>query len=622
MKITQIFLLFICVICVNLRPIFEGGCHLTFEIGLTLTIIAVASHLFATEKLRVDVIAMLVLITVGLTGLVSADEMFSGFSNPAVITVWAVYIVSGALFRTGVADFLGEQIIKLAGNSEPRLVAVIMLTCGTMSAFMNNIGAAAVLLPAVAGISRQAKIPLSRLLIPLSFSSLMGGNMTLIGTPPNVLATSMLAERGFETFSFFDFAPMGIIVFLTGILYMTFFGRHLLPQRKTADEGSDTYRYRDYVSEITVHEESEVRGKTLQEIRFGADYDLTVLFVIKDGDMQAAPHRNTRIDVGDLLIVEGQLDNLLEAREKLKVDVEEEKGLALETFEDSDTDFAIVEATVAPRSPIAGRTLRDMQFRDRYGFTVVALRRHGEVITQRLRDVRIEFGDTLLLKGPAYRLVNLRQGNEFLLLEPVDRETRRQNKAWLSVAIMGLVLLLTTVVGLHISVSMVIGSVLVVVTRCVTMDEAYQSIEWRSIFLIAGMLPLGIAMENTGTARFLAEGMVNYLGVWGPLAVLAGIYIMASLITEPMSNAAATVLIVPIAIDIALGLGADPRPFVLATVIACSTSFLTPVGHQANVLVFGPGDYRFFDFTKVGLPLNVCIFVVTMIFLPILWPLA
>ena len=601
--------------------IYGGGCHLTFEIGLTLTIIAVAIILFATEKLRVDVIAMLVLITVGLTGLVSAEEMFSGFSNPAVITVWAVYIVSGALFRTGVADFLGEQIIKLAGHSEPRLVAVIMLTCGTMSAFMNNIGAAAVLLPAVAGISRQAKIPLSRLLIPLSFSSLMGGNMTLIGTPPNVLATSLLAERGFETFSFFDFAPMGIIVFLTGILYMTFFGRHLLPQRKTADEGADAYRYQDYVSEITVHEDSEVRGKTLQEIRLGADYDLTVLFVIKDGQMQTAPHRNTRIDVGDLLIVEGQLDNLLEAREKLKVDIEEEKGLALETFEDSDTDFAIVEATVAPRSPIAGRTLRDMQFRDRYGFTVVALRRHGEVITQRLRDVRIEFGDTLLLKGPAHRLVNLRQGNEFLLLEPVDRETRRQNKAWLSVAIMGLVLLLTTVVGLHISVSMVIGSVLVVVTRCVTMDEAYQSIEWRSIFLIAGMLPLGIAMENTGTARFLAEGLVSNLGVLGPLAVLAGIYILASLITEPMSNAAATVLIVPIAIDIALGLGADPRPFVLATVIACSTSFLTPVGHQANVLVFGPGDYRFFDFTKVGLPLNVCIFVVTMIFLPILWPL-
>jgi di/tricarboxylate transporter len=594
---------------------------LTFEIGLTLTIIAIAVILFATEKLRVDVIAMLVLITVGLTGLVSTDEMFDGFSNPAVITVWAVYIVSGALFRTGVADFLGEQIIKVAGTSEPRLVAVIMLTCGSMSAFMNNIGAAAVLLPAVAGISRQTKIPLSRLLIPLSFASLMGGNMTLIGTPPNILATSMLAERGFETFSFFDFAPMGIIVFLTGVLYMTFFGRHLLPQRHKANDGADAYRYREYVSEISVHEESAVRGKTLNEIRLGADYDLTVLFVIKDGETQIAPHRNTRVDVGDLLIVEGQLDNLLAAREKLKVDIEEDKGLALETFEEDDGDLAIVEATVAPRSPIAGRTLHDMQFRDTYGFTVVAIRRHGEIITQRLRNVRIGFGDTLLLKGPQHRLVNLRQGNEFLLLEPVDRQTRRQHKAWLSVAIMGLVLVLTTAVGLHISVSMVIGAVLVVLTRCLTMDEAYQSIEWRSIFLIAGMLPLGVAMENTGTALFLAEGMVNNLGVFGPLAVLAGIYIMASLITEPMSNAAATVLIVPIAIDIALGLGADPRPFVLATVIACSTSFLTPVGHQANVLVFGPGNYRFFDFTRVGLPLNICIFVVTMIFLPILWPL-
>jgi di/tricarboxylate transporter len=598
----------------------EGeGKQMTPEIALTLVIILAAIILFATERLRVDVIAMLVLITVGLTGLVTPEEVFNGFANPAVVTVWAVYIVSGALFRTGVADLLGEQIIKVAGKSEIRLVAVIMITCGTMSAFMNNIGATAVLLPAVAGISRQANVPLSRLLIPLAFSSLLGGNMTLIGTPPNVLAASMLAERGLPTFQFFDFAPIGIIVFVVGIIYMTIFGRHILPVRETAEERTEAYKYQDYVSEISIREDSEMRGKTLGEIGLGADYDLNVLFVIKDGVTRATPHRNTRIDVGDLLIVEGQLENLLQLRENLDVSIEEEHGPPLETFDGE--DYVIVEATVAPRSPIAGRTLHDMQFRDHYGFTVVAIRRHGEVITQRMREVRIDFGDTLLLKGPAHRLVNLRQGNEFLLLEPVDREMRRQHKAWLAVVIMGLVLALTTLANLHISMAMVIGAVLVVITRCLTMDEAYQSIEWRSIFLIAGMLPLGTAMENTGAARYLAENMMTLLGDAGPIAILAGIYILASFITQPMSNAAATVLIVPIAIDLAQGLGADPRPFVLATVVAASTSFLTPVGHQANILVFGPGGYRFFDYTKVGLPLTIILFIVSMIFIPILWPL-
>jgi di/tricarboxylate transporter len=243
------------------------------------------------------------------------------------------------------------------------------------------------------------------------------------------------------------------------------------------------------------------------------------------------------------------------------------------------------------------------------------------VITQRLRDVRLKFGDTLLLQGPPDRVADLQRADDFLVLEPVKPELRRRKKAPIAVAIMGFVLILVTLGGLHVSIAMVIGAVLMVLTRCLTMDEAYSSIEWRSIFLIAGMLPLGMAMETTGTARFLAEGLVNILNPLGPLAVLIGIYILAGLITEPMSNAAATVLIVPIAIDTALAVGADPRAFVLATVIGASTSFLTPVGHQANVLVYGPGSYRFTDFTKVGGLLNLVLLITTAIFLPLIWPL-
>lgn len=591
---------------------------MTPEIALTLGIIAAAVVLFATEALRVDVIALLVLLTVALTGLVSVTEAFSGFASPATVTVWAVYIVSGGLLRTGVADMLGQRIARAAGQSEPRLIAVIMLASGALSSFMNNIGAVAVLLPAVVGIHRSTKIPLSKLLIPLSFASLMGGNMTLIGTPPNILASGMLAERGFTSFRFFDFTPMGAIVFASGILYMVLVGRHLLPARQTAEE-RQTQHLRQYMSEVRVLPQSALAGKTLAESQLGSRYGLTALAILRGGELLGNLTRDTRVETGDLLFVEGKMETLLKAKRDLGLAIEAEPDLTLEQLEGS--EFHLVEAVLAPRSRIAGKTLREIRFRDQYGFTALAIWRQGEVLTERLIDIRLRFGDTLLLKGPRDRLSLLQESNDFLVLEPVAVEMRRRHKAWIAAGILVGVLLLATLARLPISLAMVMGAVAMVLTGCLTMDEAYQSIEWRSIFLIAGMLPLGLAMDNTGTARFLADQIIAAVGGLGPLAVLAGIYLLAGLITEPMSNAAATVLIVPIAIDVALELGADPHPFVLATVIGASTSFLTPVGHQANVLVFGPGGYRFLDYTRVGWLLNLVIMAATLVFLPRLWPL-
>jgi di/tricarboxylate transporter len=591
---------------------------MTTDIFITLCIIGVAVFLFATEKLRVDIIALLVLVTLTLIGLVTPQEAFAGFSNPAVITVWAVYIVSGGLFRTGVADILGQRIIRLAGKSEPRLIVTIMVTCGVMSAFMNNIGATAVLLPAVVGISRKSGIPLARLLIPLSFSSLMGGNMTIIGTPPNILASSLLTDRGLPSFDFFDFTPMGSIVFAAGIVYMVLVGRHLLPDRK-AEEEWQTMQMRDYITEVRLSPDSKLAGLTLAESRLGADYDLSVLAIVRDGRVNTTLNRNTSMLPGDLLVIEGQVDNLMEAREALGIEIESERKLELDRLDPE--KISIIEATLAPRSGMVGRSLREVRFRDQYGFTALAIWRQGGVITQRLRDVRLKFGDTLLLQGPIDHVSELQRADDFLVLEPIKPELRRRRKALLAVGIMAFVVGLVTFAGLHISLALVIGSVLMVLTRCLSMDEAYQSIEWRSVFLIAGMLPLGTALESTGTARFLAEGIVALVGDFGHLAVLAGIYILAGLITEPMSNAAATVLIVPIAIDTALGLGLNPQTFVMATVIGASTSFLTPVGHQANVLVYGPGGYRFTDFTRVGGLLNIVLLIVTLVFLPLIFPL-
>lgn len=591
---------------------------MTFEIGFVLVIIAIAVILFATEKLRVDVIAILVLLTLTLSGIVTPEEAFSGFASPAVITVWSVYIVSAGLFKTGVADILGQRIISLAGNSEPLLIVMIMLTCGVMSAFMNNIGATAVLLPAVAGISRQSKIPISRLLIPLSFSSLMGGNMTSIGTPPNVLATNMLLERGLPSFSFFDFTPLGSIVFAAGILYMVLVGRHLLPKNESLEQTS-LDRLREYVSEVRVSDDSPLVGKTLIESRLGADYDLSVLSIIRRDTVKVLPLPDMHIRAGDLLTVEGTINNLLRAKEELGILIESERKLDIGEL--ASDDRHIFEATLAPNTPFVGRTLRGIEFRDRFGFTTLAIWRQGEVITERLSNVRLRFGDTLLLQGPRRRIPSLLNNNHFLLLEPVDLEQRRKNKLPVALGISALVLAMVTFGGFNIATAMLIGAVGMVLTQCLNMDEAYQSIEWRSVFLIAGMLPLGLAMENTGTARFLADQVVGILGVWGPMAILAGMMVFAGLITEPMSNAAATVLMVPIAIDVALGLGASPQAFVMATVIGASTSFLTPVGHQANVLVMGPGGYRFFDYTRVGIWLNMVIITLTILLIPVFWPL-
>ena len=591
---------------------------MTQEIALVLGILVVAVILFVSERLRVDLIAMLVLITLTLTGLVTIDEAFSGFASPAVITVWAVYIVSGALFRSGVADILANFVLKLAGYSYLRLLLVIMLTVGIMSSFMNNIGAVAILLPAVVSVARKINIAPSKLLIPMAFTSLLGGKMTLIGTPPNILATSIMETYGgLEPFGFFDFTPMGAIVLTTGIVYFLLVGHRLLPSRKPGGQLTDVYHIRDYLSEVRIGEKSPLIEKTLTESQLGQQHNLDVVQIQRSDENRVLPLHETPLLQGDILLVRGSSESILKASAALKLEV-------MPTWKLNDLEQGnqtMVEVTLSPGSRIHGQTLKQTDFRAHYGLSVLAIQHQGESIVSNLSDVPLAFGDALLVQGSEERLAQLRQDRGFMVLETQPVEIRRTNKAPLAVLILLGALVVVSLRILHVSTAMLIGSMLMILTGVLSMDEAYESIEWKSVFLIAGMLPMGIAMQNSGTALFLAEKIVEIVGNWGTVAVMMGIFLMTALITEVMSNAAATVLVTPIAIDAARSLGANPQTFVMAVVIAAATSFLMPIGHQANVLVFGPGGYKFGDYTKVGVWLNIIIFIIVAITLPIIWPL-
>jgi di/tricarboxylate transporter len=597
---------------------------LTTENVLVLGILAVAILLFISERLRVDVVAMLVLVALVLTGLVTVEEAFSGFASPAVIVVWAVFIISAGLTRSGVAELIARQVLRLAGHNQLRLVALIMVAVGLMSAFMSNVGAAAILLPAVMSVARTTDIAPSRLLIPLAWASLLGGNVTMIGTPPNILASSILESYGgIEPFAFFDFAPMGIVVLAAGILYMVLVGRRLLPERTPGGGLVDSYPVQEYLTEARITDDSLLVGKTVQEADLERLHDLNVIHIhlcCQEGETVSATTEH-RLQPGDELHLEATANAILDAAQTLGLTPVPDRPIQPWEPEPERSAFELAEVVLAPTSSLRCKTLQEIDFRSRFGLAVLAIRHQGRTLFERLGDVSIDLGDSMLLQGSVDKIHLLRHERDFLLLDLPPLETRRTQKAPVAVAILLGVLAVVAVGWLHVSAAMFIGALLMVLTGALTMDEAYRSIDWKSVFLIAGMLPLGLAMQTTGTAQLLADQIVALVGNWGPLAVMMGIYLVAGLLTEVISNAAAAVLAVPIAIDAALSLGANPHAFVMATVIAASTAFLMPIGHQVNVLVFGPGGYRFGDYARVGVWLNLILFILTALILPLIWPL-
>lgn len=593
---------------------------LTVEIVVVLVILAAAVILFAMERIRVDVVSLMALLALFLTGIVSMDEAFAGFSNPAVVTVWAIYMMSDGMARVGVADVIGSRILRYAGKNEARLIFFIMLTVGIMSAFTNNIGATAVLLPAVIGIGNQANIPASKLLIPLAFGSLLGGVTTLIGTPPNLLASAVLVEAGLQPFKLLDFTPIGVIVLGVSILYMVFIGRHLLPERRevTHSDLARDYHLRDYLYELRVLPDSPLVGKSLQQARLGEVYDLTVIALVHNGEMFLELLPETVIHANDRLMAKGSVQEMLSLQEELGVSFDVNAHVQVRDLISADTTLA--ELVISQRADFIGQTLSEADFRNRYGLTVLAIWHESAHITASLEDVPLRLGDVVLVHGRRERIESLRGHNGFLVLGPLEIETRRRHKAPLAVSIFATMIGLVLVGLLPISAAAVLGTVLFILTGVMTMEEAYHAVEWKSVFLIAGMLPMGVAMQNTGAAQLLADSIIGLTEGLGPRGLLLGLISLTTLLTGFMSNAAAAVLVAPIAVTAAQSLGLSPYGFVLGVAMAASTAFATPVGHQANVLVYGPGGYRFFDYTKVGVPLTLLIWVLMLIFLPVFFP--
>ncbi len=586
-----------------------------------LAILGGAFILFASDRFRVDVASLIVLSALLLTRVIPVEDAFMGFASPAVITVGAVFIVSAGLIETGVADQIATTMLKLSGPSPVRINFVVMLTCGLLSAVINNIGAAAILLPAVLAISRRTQISPSKLLIPLAFASLLGGNITAIGTPPNILANSILEEYGaLEPFGLFAFAPMGILLLLTGLAYFTLVGTFLLPTRAEAVSQRDSYPLRQYLALLHVPPTSSLLGKRLRKIGLGAKFDLNVISIRRLTNYTIFASSGAQVRGGDHILVEGLPETVAHFAKKFDLAVDAEREDTQLAKEVEAGGMGIIEVALAPSSPLIGQTLKDVKFRNRFGLTVLSIRRKKWATEEALRDLPLQFGDSLLLSGPEERIDVLLDDPDFISLDEAESQPRRKEKASFAVAVFIGVLLTTTTGVLPIASAMLIGAVFAILTGTVTMEEAYEAIDWRAIFLIAGMLPLGTAMAATGTAALLANLITNGLGQFGPVGVMMGLYVLTALLTTIMSNAAVAVVIVPIAIDAALGLNVSPQTYVMAVVIAASTSFIMPIGHQVNILVYGPGQYRFWDYARVGAGLSLVIALLVGFVLPIIWP--
>jgi di/tricarboxylate transporter len=634
---------------------------MTTDMWLALGILGVAIILFVTEWLRVDVVAIGVMVSLMLSGLISSSEAISGFSNPAVLTIASLFVVGGAVMQTGVAAAIGQRILLIAGTSPVRLTIVIMLAVALLSSVMSDTGTVAVLLPAIVSLAASAKISNSKLLIPLAYGSLLGGATTLIGTPPNIIVSDLLREQGLQPFRFFDYTPIGISLVIAGGLFMVLLGRRLLPDHKpkhdvqrieTPEELVAIYRLPENLFRLRVLHTSNLIGKSAAESRLRQDFGLTIVNIMRSRQPKRAsgmpadqkgvdsnhtpksidyetivPDAETIFREGDILIAKGENSYIGHSAAFWNLGVQpahpdEEAGQPFEQALISQ-EAGVAEILLPPRSSLLGQTLVESKFGSVYGLTVLGITRPGSDEHLDLKETSLQFGDTLLVQGPWKNIVSLKKrprdfvvmGEPEELMGPPARE-----KAPVAMLILGGMLLLMIVDVLPLVTASMLAGLAMILTRCVTIDEAYDAVDWKSIVLIAGMLPMSIALERVGLVNLVATGLTDSLGLMGPTFVLGGLFFLTSLFTQVISNTATTVLIAPIAFAAAIQLNVSPYAFMMGVAVAASMAFASPVASPANTLVMGAGNYRFIDYIKVGVPMILITLIVSMFVLPLVFP--
>ncbi len=622
---------------------------MTVEMWMAVSILAFAIVFFVAEWLRVDVVALIVVIALMMTGLLTPAESIAGFSNTIVLTIAALFIIGGAVMQTGLAGIIGNQVLAIAGNNPTRLLVMVMLTVSLMSAFISSTGTVAVLLPAVVSMAASARISPSKLLIPLAYASLLGGALTLIGTPPNLVVSNALRDMGHAPFQFFDFTLIGLLLLASGIFFMALVGRRILPERavvrdlariETPKEMVKRYALPENLFWLRVRQNSDLVGKTVAESDFGKRFNVSIInlkrkpggrTMVQVGDTKLVwqdekvrgmkPSVDTVLQAHDLMLVQGAPDDVahLAATWNLGVQVaqpDDDKSLI-------NQEVGLAEVLLPPDSSLIGRTLVDAQFGGVYHLSVLGIQRPGADTTLNLKTTPLRFGDILLVQGPWEKILAVRQRQrDFVVMGQPESMLGPAQRKKAPIAALILAAMLVALVGdfLPLTTASMLAGLLMILTGCLSIDEAYGFIDWKSIVLIAGMLPMSTALERVGLVGLVAENMTTLLGAYGPIAVLAGLFIGTAIFTQVLSNTATAVLLTPLAVAAAQNLGVQPQAFLMAVGIAASMAFASPVASPVNTLVMGAGNYRFGDYARVGIPLVFITLIVSLLVLPALWP--
>lgn len=593
---------------------------MTFEIIFVLLLLLLALFLFATEYVSFDVAALIILVSLLASGILTASEGFSGVSNPATITIAAMFVISEGIRRTGILRKAGDFFCNRMEDNFILWLLIMLAFISFASSFMNNTAVIMVFIPIIIDIATRLKISPSKLLIPLSFAGILGGISTLIGTSTNLLVNSILEERTGITFSMFDFTPMGLIFLVAGFIYIVTAGLKLIPPRRTEEKSELTsdFQMGAYLTDLIVQNGSNLIGKILDEEDLTRELDLDVLRIFKSTGDSSAQRSDIEIEEGDTLRIRGsatEIEKLLK-REDLSLkptaewfDVDLKKG--------RDT---LLEAAVAPESALEGRELGDIDFQERFGAIPLAIRHHGKLQQEKLGKIRVGGGDSILLNLSRDRTAEVDRDPAFVVSSEVEAQTPRPDKTFTAIGILLGVVLIAVFDILPIFISAPAGVIALILTGCLTTDEAYTAINWKVIMLLVGVLPLGTAMDKTGAATMMADNFLLMFSDFGPRIMIAGLYLLTLMLTSIISTNASVALLAPIALEISGQFGVNPEPVVLTVSYAACLTFITPFGHHANTLVYGPGHFKFFDFTRVGLPLNIIFWVLAVIFIPMIWP--